>query len=365
MKPLLASQLISALSIPKMGIGGYLDGKYARSMSREIQINMINSHKFVISDDLLIQATKLSYLPPKDLLAQIDYVVPPFENVWFEWNEHLRVKTGREELLKLHDKVEPLNLENTPERIGYHIQKVYDEFLYTCYFQDDQKGKFWCPEMGFSIHNKQYTYEDYIKQFRKHNGENASVINEDEYKESVVQSGIIMLGQPYTVNYQNDFPYITTLMHHLSPTQTASTHWIRSAEDFDKPITQADAEKHQAQLQMVTGDARFLIALLSLLNAQITTSERVIPDPKVIHTQFLKRVPRNEYKVLSVNISEKHIRKIYKSRQTGIKQKQHHRRGHWRHYKNGKKTWIKNCLAGDPKLGFVHKDYNFKKGESI
>ena len=133
-----------------------------------------------------------------------------------------------------------------------------------------------------------------------------------------------------------------------------------TSEDFEKPITQKDADEHFIHLNMLTGDGRFIIALLSLLNAQITTAERVIPNPKIIHTQFLKRVPRNEYKVLSINLSEKHIRKVYKSRSTNIKQKQHHRRGHWRHYKSGKKTWINNYLAGDPNLGKIVKDYNFK-----
>jgi len=66
MKPLLASQLISALSIPKKGIASYIDGKYAKAMARETQISIINAQKFVISDELLIQATKLSYLKPKE-----------------------------------------------------------------------------------------------------------------------------------------------------------------------------------------------------------------------------------------------------------------------------------------------------------
>ena len=362
MKPLLASQLISALSIPKKGIARYIDGKYARSMTREMQIKLIDAHKFVISDELLIQATKLSYLSPKELLAQIEYVKPPFENVWFEWNEHTRIKTNRDELLKFSDKVQPLDFTDSPERIGYHVQKVYDEFLYTCYFknQNDNTGRFVSPEMGFTIHDHEYNWEDYKTQFKKHNPDTETYLDEKLYNQSIVQNGVVMLGEPYCNIYQDHFPYITNLMRYLSPTQTASTHWSRTSEDFEKPITQKDADEHFIHLNMLTGDGRFIIALLSLLNAQITTAERVIPNPKIIHTQFLKRVPRNEYKVLSINLSEKHIRKVYKSRSTNIKQKQHHRRGHWRHYKSGKKTWINNYLAGDPNLGKIVKDYNFK-----
>jgi len=35
----------------------------------------------------------------------------------------------------------------------------------------------------------------------------------------------------------------------------------------------------------------------------------------------------------------------------------HFRRGHWRHFETGYKTWIKWCLVGDPDLGFVSKEY--------
>ena len=356
MKPLLASQLISALSIPKKGIASYIDGKYAKAMARETQISIINAQKFVISDELLIQATKLSYLKPKELFAQIEYVIPPFDNVWFEWNEHLRVKIGRDELVKLRKDIAPLNLTQIPENVGYHIQKLYDENLYTCYYQNEN-NKFYSPEMGFHIHNELYTYEHYVNQWSKFNPDNPNVIKENDYYKEVVNNGVIMLSQPYCMHFQKDKD-LTPLMGYLSPTQTASTHWARTAEEFETPMQSADAEHHAMELHKLTGDARFMIALMSLLNTQITTTERVIPDPKVIYTQFLKRVPRNEYKVLDINISANKIRKIYKSRATGIKKKQHHRRGHWRFYKTGKKTWIKNCLAGDPNLGFIHKDYN-------
>ncbi len=44
-------------------------------------------------------------------------------------------------------------------------------------------------------------------------------------------------------------------------------------------------------------------------------------------------------------------------RETGIKQRYHMRRGHWRHYKDGRKVWVMACHAGDKSLGVIHKDY--------
>lgn len=37
--------------------------------------------------------------------------------------------------------------------------------------------------------------------------------------------------------------------------------------------------------------------------------------------------------------------------------RQHERRGHWRTYRSGKRVWIKNCVVGDPTLGYVKHDY--------
>lgn len=41
----------------------------------------------------------------------------------------------------------------------------------------------------------------------------------------------------------------------------------------------------------------------------------------------------------------------------GTKRRLHFRRGHWRHFENGKKTWIDWMLVGDPDLGFIDKHY--------
>lgn len=46
-----------------------------------------------------------------------------------------------------------------------------------------------------------------------------------------------------------------------------------------------------------------------------------------------------------------------KCRETGIHQRWHMRRGHWRHYRDGRKVWVKAYYAGDKKIGIVHKDY--------
>lgn len=58
-------------------------------------------------------------------------------------------------------------------------------------------------------------------------------------------------------------------------------------------------------------------------------------------------------------IKPKKFNKTYKSI-IEIKQKYHLRRGHWRHYENGEKVWIKPYFAGNDKLGKINKEYKLK-----
>lgn len=44
----------------------------------------------------------------------------------------------------------------------------------------------------------------------------------------------------------------------------------------------------------------------------------------------------------------------------GVKYREHIRRGHWRHYKNGHKVFINSYIAGDKRLGVITKDYQLK-----
>ena len=52
-KPLLASELIASLSNPQRGIARYVNGKYAKAMTRATQVQIVKSQKFVLTDNLL------------------------------------------------------------------------------------------------------------------------------------------------------------------------------------------------------------------------------------------------------------------------------------------------------------------------
>ncbi len=371
-KPLLASELISALSDPQRGIANYVSGKYAKAMARSTQIDIVQSQKFVLTNNLLHHAVVASYLPPKDLLAGIKNAIPPFNGMWIEWNEHKRIQWGREQIVKMigEERMAPLgNLEEHPERVGYHIKKVYDEFLFTCYYKiGDQK--FESPEMGFDIHNEVYSYERYVNQWKKHNPNNFNVISEENYYKEVVNNGRVLLSQPYCAYYHHDNNDrdIVELMSHLSPTQTASTHWSRSAQEFERPMNEADARHHGMQLKLITGDARFLIALLNILNYDLILTEDKTPPKKIDHIYKGKKVPKNEYKIVEINLPKPRGKKVYKQIFTGhgAPKREHWRRGHWRRLNDAqgrliKRIWIEQQKVGNPELGSIIHDYVLKK----
>lgn len=57
-----------------------------------------------------------------------------------------------------------------------------------------------------------------------------------------------------------------------------------------------------------------------------------------------------------IDIAHKHVRSDGDKQGAGHK-RLHFRRGHWRHFDDGHKTWIKWMLVGDPSLGFVEHQY--------
>jgi len=123
--------------------------------------------------------------------------------------------------------------------------------------------------------------------------------------------------------------------------------------------------KHQGHAMItMEGDARFLISLFALMNQNIHDKTLIEPSNKIIHTKLGKRVPRNDYYVLNVNISDYKVRKIYKSKFTGKgnPKREHDRRGHFRHLTDNqgnlkKKIWIKSQTVGNRELGRIDKDY--------
>ena len=80
-----------------------------------------------------------------------------------------------------------------------------------------------------------------------------------------------------------------------------------------------------------------------------------IPNPSNAKRIRKGKKPIFEWKVIDVTAKPK-----VESMPTGRKHsspRKHKRRGHLRHYKSGKETWVNECLVGKLEFGYIHHTY--------
>ena len=83
-KPMMASEIVAALSDPSRGVKGYIKGKYAKAMARSVQSDIASSQKFVLSNNLVDHVVANAFLKPEAMLGQIKTGIPPFTNMFID-----------------------------------------------------------------------------------------------------------------------------------------------------------------------------------------------------------------------------------------------------------------------------------------
>jgi hypothetical protein len=135
-KPMMASELIAALSNPKRNLGTFQNHKYANGMVQKLRVQLVQSKKFVIDDSLLYNLVQASMVKPKAFLKAIELAKPPFPNMFIEFSEKALFRAYKKfyatqypALVSFVDK----RYRNTSEktRKGFHILSNDDttEFL--------------------------------------------------------------------------------------------------------------------------------------------------------------------------------------------------------------------------------------------
>ena len=423
-KPILCNQILSGLTQPKKALALYSGGSIADSMIRQTQVDLIQSQKFVASENLVNNAYKASTEKPSVLLEMVENAQIPFDNLWIEWDEHSRQKFIKEFTNKRGQDYS-FDSRGVPERVGYHIKKFTDEtghvdFLYEMWAfigkdkaedfteqADFLSDKFIQPTMCFTIdNNKSISFEEELERINALDEfpREWRAKNSEELMEKAFHTGSKLLsswylfehmpkhllkkhtetsldkktGQivfdsnnlPDTLAYDKDheFNCLKEIYSRISVAQSRGMHWSIPSWKFQEGYTREEIGEHQHNLSvMCEGDLRFLISLFALININVNDIENVTPDNKIIHTQLGKRVPRNDYHVLNLSLTDKKVRKLYKDtfKGKGNPKREHTRRGHFRHLRNingevVKKVWIKSCVAGNAELGTLIKDYNLK-----
>ena len=111
------------------------------------------------------------------------------------------------------------------------------------------------------------------------------------------------------------------------------------------------------------------MAVLALVNYPHTIVERDQIDTKLRSMAWGQRVPRNEVRLLDIDLPKPRgttrYEKMFKG---GGSPKRRVRRGHWRRLKRRDGTfsvkWIEEQWVGNADLGTIIHDYNLKSKES-
>ena len=357
------NQTLLALANPSQGLAIFNRSKQGIFQLRQTQQSLVGATRFVVADSLLRHAVKAMFLPPNILLGAARMAVPPFENMWIEWDSNLQ-----RDLMKTEWEARGVEYDNDPEgglsRVGYNIINLRGLMMYNMYGVSNDDNKIYHPAHGFYMSNEDALDADGFVA-RKNSRQMAGLpeITAKDFRNQQVQLGSAYLSQHY-VKLFDQRKYVEPLLE-LMQRFALGTHQI--GELIDPEVTvMADVAKSNAMvnqsLSMFSGDARLLWTILAMVNYPHHVFEREI-SKGVDRVLYGRRVPRNEVRVLEIDLPKprgvKRYERMFKG--GGGPKRQHVRRGHWRnyHHKDGRVTrrWIEEQTVGNPALGVIEHEY--------
>lgn len=354
---------LAALAQPRKGILHYNHNKYSDESRRRAQRALIGAQKFVVCDSLLEHAVVASFSPPRTLLDMCELGKPAFDNMWIEWDERKRMQALIKHGTKLGIFPDDHDWEQREwgEDVGYHI--TLDAQSFHSYEQYAHiEGQIACPPMAFGLMNEQ---EFDVTKF-KHRviGQGRQDLGEPSRDERHVQQaklGTLLLGKFYINHWPDHQDHLHDLYRRFNPTISNSGNMLLPKRV--PPEHQAGYAEKAALC--VTGDMRFLIAVLALLNYPHTVVERKM-EVGTSRIMWGKRVPRNEVKVLEIDLPKPRGTTRYERmfKGGGGKKRRHVRRGHWRRFRHSDGTvstrWIGEQWVGSEDVGTITHDYELK-----
>jgi len=444
-KPMMANEIISALSDPKKNLHNYLDHKYSRGTVRDVQVQLVQSKKFFIDDALLYNLVQASMVNPSSFVKALELAKPPYPNMFIEFNQTALFKAYRKfyskhfaDLVPFIDNRTKMDKNDSVKQrhMGYHIfefRKGDDTtHAYTPWLQLKTKnpkyienhGKWAVPSLSFIISNvsdnvlnfkmrheeiKEHLENDadYLPQTLKYRYANKQV----DGSGNVTLPGASYFGEDYfhyysqrfakgvdqrlkdhpnkTYGYddlrgrgwnksachkvltQGDFASIVSKINVIN---SYANDWIEYKETLEKKNSKpriADQDNLDILYDVVRGQARFLVAALSMFNFDhVIYKKRNRETTKVEHIVKGKRVPFNEYSLMTVELPKPRGVKKYEREFSGhgSPKCEHWRCGHWRRFRDRfgnvtRRVWIKAQKLGNKELGTKITDYKLDKAQ--
>ena len=405
----LANEIIAGLHAPKRSFGvPVFQCKSSDWQLQQTRADIIGATKVSISDNLLEHAINASFMRPQKMFDILHYAIPPFENLWIEWNASVSVR-----LLAQFYKSRGFEYvaDDEKQKCGYLIQRtVNGNFSYSQFIlQETEKPQiFFSPCSAYISHDPTILHRQDLKTNNRHNIEEWGRTNEihnlggddiylsqpehDEFNQFVMGTGYHQLysksGDQQMINqiiervgigrhplayvgYQPFFNLGETFKNPMSYTNEDGV--TRSKTKHFAPLQDgrfADIfwEKAPAMLfETTAGDLRLLMTIISLWNYPNHVFEKGYPKTENSGIKWGKRIPKNEVRTLDIELPKPDGVKMYEKmfRGFGAPKRQHLRRGHWRHLhkQDGsiQRIWINEQLVGDPSLGVIDHNYNLER----
>jgi hypothetical protein len=417
----LANEVILGLSIPKRSLAVYESSKDGDWQIRKTKQDIVNATKMAISDNLLSHAITASFSKPKHLLDALFVGRPPVSNLWIEWDGYKAMKLLEQEYLSRGMDYVIKDEDKLQEKIGYLIQRSanglysYSQFL-------SAENKIATPPMSvFVSHDPDMVMgnPDIVDrtmpsvQFGPNYFQPVSNITPNPYLKMkgrlpegmvISPSEVLMMGRynllsASWINLITNDQFLVDEDYYLGVRgqivkdggEVDMTHvkdryikWIMERMNFGvhaigKVYTGKYAHiiaKHPGEVKfglmnqsttMMSGDMRLLFTMLGLLNYPQHIYEVEQKGPEMVSRKWSRPVPRNEVKVIEIDLPKPQGTKLYEKffKGHGSPKRQHLRRGHWRviHLKNGStvRRWIEEQVVGDPELGVIDHDYSLVK----
>ena len=373
----MCDEVLADLNKPKKRVSGFLPKQFERlpqgktvsydgfDAAKRCYQEIRRASRYVISNDLLEYLVPIfCEMPADELVERIIEARLPHPNMWIEWNEIKRQTLMREWAEENDYAANWTDPDELTPQVGYLCMETGTPgdvcWLATPFGNASIYGDYTVvAPHGFTV------YPDLDSPLRKaialsEKGGEIMIEVRDRTADPVMQIVTAAIGHGYMKGKKNFMTAISpseniaNLMSGLSSNQTFASEWLdqnHSGKDWIG-LTQ----------QMVGGDARFLIALLSILNYDWIVKDEVTATAAPRRIRHGKLLPRNSHMTLSIDLPKaKGVTMLPAPYVEGASRRQHEVRGHWRlHRTTGKRSWVRAHKRGDAKLGVITKDYSLQ-----
>ena len=417
--------VIAATQSPRRGFGEPSfrikhKKKLIEKEARKTRMNLLGSQKFYVCDSLMHHACEATTQNPKIMLNMMNAATPPFDNMWIEWDEDERADNMLSGAVSgLWESVEhPMQLSSNahsggddlssrhteprrPKRVGFHIYAcrytagAYYADIYFLYPTFDRVGRrgeepdLVSERVGCSPYSLRFTVGDNFGWSELYGDFSKAEIfkpvdlgglgvpklgiaeSVDECVQVQLEEGPALFGLDIDHKSRElDSLYLKAGL--ISTSAIGRICLLHEMQTFgaenpyanqEEVVTAVYAKARENGLTGWRGEIRWIAAVLSLLNYSHTVIERDQEPSEAKRKVFGVPVPRNEVRVVQIDLPKPRGTVQYEKLFTGsgAKKRRHVRRGHYRRYvrKDGTVTerWIAEQWVGDASLGTIIHDY--------